>query len=132
MTQLGNDAYSFESDLLWITTIVSTLVEAVLFVISLFVPVGTFLVAIYTIIDTLLTVVSLFTDEVDSLQNMIVEAIVDAVYNIDLMIDNFDSEDRLTFGVDYRLLQPTMGYIEDNSLIYTLNLTNTIMAPESF
>ena len=56
---------------------------------------GTILVLVYSIADIILSVIGLFVDEVDSISNMVAGAIVDAFFNVDVVVDNIRDEDRL-------------------------------------
>ena len=131
LSQIGWDTDSIAFDIILIYTIITTIIETVLFLISLIFPVGTIIIMIYGIIEAILAFLSLFW-EVDTIQETVIQAIIDVTYNIDYMIANFAEADRLEFDTDYRLLDTTLGYIHSNSLLYTMTITNTIVATNTF
>ena len=132
LSEIGWDTSGIAFDLLLAYAIVSTIIATILFIISLLFPVGTIIILIYGIIEAILAFISLFVDEVSTIQEALVEAIVDAIYNINYMIANFTEAERLAFEVDYGLLDTSLGYASANSLIYTMTVTNTIVATDTF
>ncbi len=132
LSQIGWNTHTFLFDIILIYAIVGTIFETLIFIIGLFFPVGTIITLIYTIIELILTIISLFTDDVDSIQGMVAEALVEAIYNVDVVVNNFSSDDRLEFDTDYGLLDTDLGYVPDNSLLFTMTVTNTIVGKQNF
>ena len=132
MSQIGWDWDSVTANYLLAATIVSFAFQTVLFLISLLFPVGTIIVMIYGIIEAILTLIGLFWDDVKTISEVIQKAITDTIYVIDLMIANFSDPSRLQFEIDYGLLDPGLGFVKSNSLLFTTTLTNTIVATDVF
>ena len=130
--QLGVGPNSVTYNLLAAYAVALSIIEVLLAIISVFFPVGTVLVLLFTIVDLFLIFLSFFFDDVKSLTDIIAEALADVLYDVNTMIDNFDDDDRLAFDVHYELLDPALGYVVGNGLLYTTTVTNTIMAKESF
>jgi hypothetical protein len=93
------------------------------FALETFFPiVGAAIVMIIFLIDAILALLGK-----SGIQEWLSAKIAEAMYDLDFVVQNMGSSDRLSFDVDNIWLRDSdAGFIEDNAIYYSLNITNTI------
>ncbi|HSH05680.1 MAG TPA: LamG-like jellyroll fold domain-containing protein [Anaerolineae bacterium] len=104
-------------------TIASSLVTFIFFIIALIPIIGNFIVLAIWITDALLFLIC----DCKGIQARLTEEIANALYDLDMVITNLDSSDRLglNFG-DVVLADPQAGFVESNSFRIPMLITNTL------
>ncbi|HYF65179.1 MAG TPA: LamG-like jellyroll fold domain-containing protein, partial [Herpetosiphonaceae bacterium] len=93
------------------------------FILETFFPVvGAAIVMIIFLIDAILALLG-----ETGIQEWLSAKIAEAIYDVDFVVQNMDSSDRLSFNVDNIWLRDSeAGFIESNAIYYSLDITNTI------
>ncbi len=102
--------------------IATTIVTLVLFLIDLIPAVGSLFVLTIYFIDALL----LLACKCKGVQDLLTEALAKSLYDIDSVITNFGSTERLDYDIDIAFTNPEAGFTTDNGVIFTANITNTL------
>ncbi|KPL91653.1 LamG-like jellyroll fold domain-containing protein [Herpetosiphon geysericola] len=107
-------------------TIASTIITVVMFALEYVPGIGqlfSFLFFMVYFIDGILAIVGQQT-----VFDRMTEALAKLLYDVDLVIKNMDSSDRLTLDIVNRSLgTPEDGFIVTNSISYTMRVTNTLL-----
>ena len=84
--------------------------------------IGVLLLLLLFIIDAILAL-----EGKKTVTQRLTEAINETIFDIDFVLANFNSEDRLSFDIStLQLVDESLGLIEDNAFHLSLNITNTI------
>ncbi|MCA0353706.1 MAG: hypothetical protein LCH85_17065 [Chloroflexi bacterium] len=107
-------------------TLASTIITVLMFALE-FVPgigqVFSFLFLMVYFVDGILAIFGVRT-----VQDRMTEAIAKLLYDVDIIIKNMDSSDRLAIDiVDRSLAEPEDGFVVSNSITYTMLVTNTLL-----
>jgi hypothetical protein len=104
-------------------TIASTIVVLILFILDLIPIAGPIIVALIYIIDTILALAC----DCDGFQTWLTGVIAETLYDIDYVITNFDSSDRLDFDIaSISYSDPDGGFTTANGVIYGVDVTSTL------
>ena len=102
--------------------IAQTIVAIIFFIISLIPLVGNLIVLVVILTEALL---SFFGYQ--GVQGWLTEVIADSLYDVDFIIRNLDSPDRLKFNfIDLTMADDEAGFTTDQSILYSMDVTNTV------
>ena len=112
--------------------VATVIIELILAVLLLIFPVGTAIVIILELVDAILFLVSLLVDDFDfTIQGWLTQALADLMYNVDMVAANIESDKRIQTAGDYGLWDSELGFVESNTLAFTLTVTNTLYTTDS-
>ncbi|HSH04561.1 MAG TPA: LamG-like jellyroll fold domain-containing protein [Anaerolineae bacterium] len=122
-TGLFNDTRSLDYKLALAYTIASTIVAFIFLIIANIPVIGNFIVLAIWLTDALLY----FICDCKGVQAYMTEAIANFIFDVDVLIKNLTSSDRLQVNFEeFALSDPLLGFVEANGLRVTLGVTNTI------
>src|SRR5690606_33895836 len=85
-------------------------------------------VAIFTVLLLIFFIVEiiLFFSGIKTMSERFTELIADSIYDVDLILKNYNSPDRLNFNItDFELVNEALGMTAGNSFRLTVSITNT-------
>ncbi|MFZ0546726.1 MAG: LamG-like jellyroll fold domain-containing protein [Candidatus Promineifilaceae bacterium] len=126
----GFDGNQIAKNLAIATAIAGTAVAIIFLVLDILIglvfaalgPIGTIILLLLFIIDAILFLIGEKT-----ITERLTEAIANSIYDVDFVLANFNSPDRLSFDLsNMTLVDDRLGITEDNSFYVTIDITNTI------
>ncbi len=106
-------------------TLASTIITIVMFALEYIPVIGTIFAFLFMILYTVDAVLFLLGEK--SVTDRMTEELAKLLYDVDLIVTNMDSSDRIDLDITGRTLTtPEDGFVVSNSISYTIDITNTI------